>query len=74
MNSYYDVPDAPWIRDAEINGMPEGDTVYCPVCGAEDPEDFYTDVTGVDVIGCDCCMKRHDAHEWYYDRKRRGVA
>lgn len=74
MNSYMDIPDAPWIRDAEINGMPEGDTVYCPVCGAEDPDEFFTDETKTDVIGCDCCMKRVDAHEWYYDRKRRGVA
>lgn len=59
-----DLPDAPWIRDAEINGMPEADPVYCPVCGEEDPEMFYCDKTGVDVIGCSCCVTLWDPWEW----------
>ena len=71
MNSYNDLPDAPWIRDAEINGMPENETIYCPVCGAEDPEDFI--IADGEVIGCECCTKKVDAYEWIIDRKRRGV-
>lgn len=62
-----DVPDAPWIRDAEINGMPEPEDFYCPVCGAENPEKFY-EIDG-DVIGCECCVNVHDAYDWY-DRHR----
>ena len=57
-----DLHDAPWIRDAELNGMPEGDDVYCPVCGEENPEDFY--VHDGDVVGCSCCVKRYDPWEW----------
>ncbi len=68
------LPDAPWIRDAEINGMPDAETIYCPVCGAEDPEEFYTDETKTDVIGCECCMRRVNAYDWLMDRRRRGVA
>ena len=67
-----DLPDAPWIRDAEINGMPEAETIYCPVCGAEDPEDFI--ISNGDVIGCDCCCCRKNAYDWIADRKRRGAA
>ena len=67
-----DLPDAPWIRDAEINGMPEAETIYCPVCGAEDPEDYFLDEYD-QVIGCDCCIKRKDAYDWTMDRKRRGA-
>lgn len=63
----YDVPDAPWIRDAEINGMPEGDDVYCPVCGEENPETFY--VQEGDVVGCDCCCKKIDPWDWMQGKR-----
>ena len=66
-----DLPDAPWIREAELYGDPERETIYCPVCGAEDPEEFYTDSFGIEVIGCECCMKRVNAYDWYIDNKRR---
>jgi hypothetical protein len=72
MNSYNDIPDAPWIRDAELNGYPENETIYCPVCGAEDPEEFI--IIDGDVCGCENCTKRVDAYDWIIDRKRRGVA
>ena len=72
-NSYMDIPDAPWIRDAELNGMPEADPVFCPVCGEQDPEDLYLDTRG-DPCGCSECLKRVDAYDWLMDRKRRGVA
>lgn len=63
-----DLPDAPWIRDAEINGMPEAEDVYCPVCGAENPEDFWVDDTD-EVIGCTCCLHRRDPWQYMADRK-----
>lgn len=56
------LPDAPWIRDAELNGPPEPDPVYCPVCG-EDCSEIYFDKGG-NVVGCDYCISRQDAGEW----------
>lgn len=56
------LPDAPWIRDAELNGPPEPDPVYCPVCG-EDCSEIYFDKCG-NVVGCDYCISRQDAGEW----------
>lgn len=58
-----DLPDAPWIRDAELNGMPEAEDFYCPICGAENPEKFY-EING-EVIGCESCVNSHDAYDWY---------
>ena len=65
-----DLPDAPWIRDAETNGMPEAEEIeyVCPVCGAENPEDFCLDRDG-DIIGCRECCGFHDAYEYMIDRK-----
>ena len=57
-----DLPDAPWIRDAEINGMPDAEDVYCPVCGEENPE--YLVEQGGDIVGCECCCKRIDPWDW----------
>lgn len=69
-----DLPDAPWIREAELYGAPgyDDEPIYCPVCGAEDPEDFI--IADGDVIGCECCTKRVNAWDYIIDRKRRGVA
>ena len=47
------VPDAPWIREAENDGMPPFDPPVCPICG-EECETIYADMTG-DVFGCDRC-------------------
>ena len=66
------LPDAPWIREAELYGDEEPETIYCPVCGAEDPEDFI--IADGDVIGCECCTKKVNAYDWLMDRRRRGVA
>lgn len=63
------IPDAPWIRDAEQNGIPEAPGVYCPICYAKNPDYFYTDKTGVDVIGCDECVKTVDPWEWTADHQ-----
>lgn len=56
------IPDAPWIRDAETNGMPEVDPVHCPICGAE-TEIIYVDQMG-DVVGCEWCIASKDAYDW----------
>lgn len=57
-----DLPDAPWIVEAETWGMPEAKPVFCPVCNAEDPGWFYftRNVAGGmrDVIGCSECVDR----------------
>ena len=61
------VPDAPWIRDAERNGYPDGPDIECPVCGRK-CETIYTDDAD-DVVGCDWCIHAEDAVDWY-DRMR----
>lgn len=58
-----DLPDAPWIVDAERNGYPHAEPVKCPVCGKE-CETIYTDRFMDDVVGCDMCIARKDAHDW----------
>lgn len=64
MNS---LPDAPWIRDAEQNGVDDGDDVICPCCGAENPDSFY--IEGGEVVGCSHCLKCVDPWEWIADHK-----
>ena len=56
------IPDAPWIRDAEINGVPETPAPICPICG-EEAEEFYLDYGG-DVVGCDHCVRVKDAYQY----------
>jgi hypothetical protein len=65
-----DLPDAPWIRDAELNGYPEPDAVKCPVCG-EECDDIYEDRNG-DVCGCDQCMRRRAAWDWWEEQDHGG--
>lgn len=48
------IDDAPWIRETELYGVPDGSTPICPVCGKE-AELAYYDHHG-DVIGCDNCL------------------
>ncbi len=57
------VPDAPWIRDAELNGMDGPPEIQCPVCG-EDCETIYTDING-DPVGCNECITLWEADEWW---------
>ena len=55
------IRDAPWIRDAEMNGY--GDPpVECPICG-EDCESIYLDGDR-NVCGCEKCMKIIDSWDW----------
>lgn len=57
------LPDAPWIRDAELNGVPEDPPVICPVCGAECEEIYETREYG-EVLGCDKCILIREAYDW----------
>lgn len=61
------LPDAPWIRDAELNGYPSDDPVKCPVCGQE-CETLYCANDG-DVFGCDQCVDEIEAWKWAEDRR-----
>lgn len=56
------IPDAPWIRDAEMNGMVSDDPPKCPCCGAE-AERFYFYNGGSDILGCENCIDWKDAWE-----------
>lgn len=55
------IPDAPDIRERERNGVPDGSTVYCPVCG-EACETIYKDKWG-NTLGCEECVTPTDAWE-----------
>lgn len=59
------LPDAPWIQDAERNGIPS-DAVLCPICRNE-CDTIYMDRDG-NVFGCDCCICKRDAYEWQEDQ------
>ena len=57
------LPDAPWIVDAELNGLPEVPVVKCPVCGAE-CEEIYFYRGSRDALGCDRCIDSMDSYDW----------
>lgn len=61
------IPDAPWIRDAEMNGPPEPEPVYCPVCG-EECETIFADMYG-NVFACNECLVEQDAGEWAEEQR-----
>ena len=58
-----DLPDAPWIREAEAYGLPETKTIRCPVCGAENPKYFIVSCWG-EAAGCSQCSDIVNAYEW----------
>lgn len=58
------IPDAPWIRDAEMNGYPDPPPVYCPICGDEALTFYLQD--GI-VIGCEHCVTETDASQEFLD-------
>lgn len=64
------IPDAPWIRDAELNGVPADDPIICPCCGAE-AERFFFYNGGTDIIGCDSCIESKDAWEVELEKEDR---
>ena len=63
----FDLPDAPWVRDAENNGMPSAEPVLCPVCG-EECETLFEDSNG-EIFGCDQCVTQKDAWEWAEEKR-----
>lgn len=65
MSAYVEVPDAPWIREAELYGPDDAEEIEysCPVCGEDQPESFVFDRSG-DIIGCNCCCHFKDAYEY----------
>lgn len=65
MNSYYDLPDAPYIREAETNGIPERKLYKCPICGEEYPERFY--LSHGEIVGCECCLNMVYAEDYLHD-------
>lgn len=67
-----DIPDAPWIREAERWGAPpfgpEDEDVFCPICG-KIAERIYLDQDG-EAFGCDQCIQVKDAYEWEEENRR----
>jgi len=63
-----DIPDDPRVRDAMINGVPEGTVIRCPCCG-EEAESFFKDKKTGEILGCDECIETVDAFDEY---ERRG--
>lgn len=63
--STIDLQDAPWIKQAELFGMPEAEEIdySCPICGEEKPEDFCFNNYG-EIIGCNCCCHFRNAYEY----------
>ena len=61
------IDDAPWIRDAELNGTDDPPPVKCPVCGEECTE-IYADMYG-NVFACDQCLLTQDADEWAAEQR-----
>ena len=63
------IPDAPYIREAEMYGMLPYETVKCPCCG-EECETIYADQYG-NVFACDKCLMSQDAWEWAEEEKEK---
>ena len=61
------IPDAPWIREAETNGVPDDDPVFCPVCD-EECETIYKDNFG-EVFGCEHCISTQESYEWAFEQR-----
>lgn len=64
-----DLPDAPWIREAELYGMPEPRPCRCPVCGSMDPATFI--IEDRHIVGCEMCrdVRIVDAADWAADHE-----
>ena len=61
------IPDASYIREAEMYGMPPYETVKCPRCG-EECETIYTDINS-EVCGCENCLTEYDAWDYFDDEE-----
>ena len=50
------IPDAPWVREAEMFGEPDYPEPICPICGAEAEYAYYDSEDN--LLGCDNCITR----------------
>ena len=59
------LPDAPWIRDAERNGYPpdDGEELCCPECG-NPCRKIYENRNG-EAVGCNICVEAWDVEAWF---------
>jgi len=62
------IPDADYIREAEMYGMPSAEYPECPVCGKV-CHTIFADRDSGDVYGCDRCVKVLDAADWLENQK-----
>jgi len=53
--------DADYIRDAERNGMPCPEPVFCPCCGKECETIYMIDC---EPVGCERCIKTVSSDDW----------
>lgn len=58
------IPDAPWIREAERDGYPTGDEIECPICGAVCDSVFWSDTNWKEIVACNKCIREQDACDW----------
>ena len=61
------LPDAPWIREAETIGYGE-ESPRCPICG-EYCESIYYNKLRSEPIACDRCLIERNAYEWQEEEK-----
>lgn len=52
----YTNDDLRLMRVADRDRYAEDDTKVCPVCGTENPEDFYVSLQTDECIGCSDCV------------------
>ena len=62
------VPDAPYIRDAENNGVGDDQEYKCPICYAV-CEKLFTTGGKRDVVGCENCLTEIDPWEYYEEEE-----
>lgn len=55
------IPDAPYITEAMIHGMPHRAEVKCPKCG-QVCETIYAIAS--EAFGCEHCVDVMDSDEW----------
>ena len=60
------IPDAPWIVEAETKGIYSPEPPKCPLCG-RNCETVYIDRSNGEAIGCDKCIRSVDA--WDYQER-----
>ena len=54
--------DAPYIEEAEREGMPHPETMECPVCGKETSEIFHN--AFLEIVGCPRCVRKTTVDKW----------